>query len=155
MTELPDNSLPTEWQAALAHSHYLRQLLAAQPQIACWLQTHADRALDSELMSEFLRGEAATDDDTLKLDLALALARNGDTAEAKALIDALPANLGTDERARNANVLIANAAALRDAPDRAELERRIATWRIRFGGFRSSSKKSAIHNLEVFIVAAF
>lgn len=76
-----------------------------------------------------LRAEIAakSDDDTLKLDLALALARNGDTAEAKALIDALPANLGTDERARNANVLIANAAALRDAPDRAELERRIAT----------------------------
>ena len=75
-----------------------------------------------------LRAEIAakSDDDTLKLDLALALARNGDTAEAKALIDALPANLGTDERARNANVLIANAAALRDAPDRAELERRIA-----------------------------
>ena len=66
MTELPDNPLPTEWQAALAHSRYLRQLLEAHPQIACWLQTHAGRALDSELMSEFLRGEDATDDDTLK-----------------------------------------------------------------------------------------
>ncbi len=75
-----------------------------------------------------LRAETAArpGDDALKLDLALALARNGDTEEAKALLDALPANLGADERARNAGVLIANAAALRDAPDRAELERRIA-----------------------------
>lgn len=75
-----------------------------------------------------LRAEsvARPDDDSLRLDLALALARNGDTAEASQLLDALPANLGTDERARNAGVLIANAAALQDAPARAELERRIA-----------------------------
>lgn len=75
-----------------------------------------------------LRAESAArpDDDSLRLDLALALARNGDTAEASQLLDALPANLGTDERARNAGVLIANAAALQDAPARAELERRIA-----------------------------
>lgn len=75
-----------------------------------------------------LRGEIAATpgDDTLKLDLALALARNGDTDEAHALLDALPANLGADERARNAGVLIANAATLRDAPDRTDLERRIA-----------------------------
>ena len=70
---------------------------------------------------------AKPDDDALKLDLALALARNGETDEAKRLIDALPANLGTDDRARNAGVLIANAASLRNAPDRAELERHIAT----------------------------
>ncbi len=70
-----------------------------------------------------LRAAVATtpDDDALKLDLALALARVGETSEAKALIDALPANLGADERARNANVLIANAAHLKGAPDRATL----------------------------------
>lgn len=75
-----------------------------------------------------LRAESAArpDDDSLRLDLALALARNGDTTEAQQLLDALPANLGTDERARNAGVLIANAAALQDAPGRAELERRIS-----------------------------
>ena len=66
MTDLSDNPLPTEWQAALAHSRYLRQLLGAQPQIADWLQANAERALDSELMREFLRDEAATDDDGLK-----------------------------------------------------------------------------------------
>lgn len=75
-----------------------------------------------------LRAELAArpEDESLKLDLALALARHGDIDEAKPLIDALPANLGTDERARNANVLIANAARLKDAPTRAELEQRVA-----------------------------
>ncbi len=70
--------------------------------------------------------QAAPGDDALKLDLALALARVGETSEAKSLIDALPANLGTDERARNANVLIANASWLKDAPDRNALAARVA-----------------------------
>lgn len=76
-----------------------------------------------------LRAELAArpEEDSLKLDLALALARDGDIDEAKPLIDGLPANLGTDERARNANVLIANAARLKDAPTRAQLEQRVAT----------------------------
>jgi putative thioredoxin len=69
--------------------------------------------------------QATPGDDALRLDLALALARVGETAEAKALIDALPANLGADERARNANVLIANAAWLKDAPDRTALAARV------------------------------
>ena len=70
--------------------------------------------------------QAAPGDDALRLDLALALARVGETSEAKALIDALPANLGTDERARNATVLIANAAWLKDAPGRDALAARVA-----------------------------
>lgn len=68
---------------------------------------------------------AAPQDDGIQLDLALALARIGETAEAKALIDALPANLGADERARGAGILIANADRLRDAPDRAALAARV------------------------------
>lgn len=76
-----------------------------------------------------LRGELATrpDDDSLKLDLALALARNGETEEAGKIVTALPANLGADERARNVTVLIANAMHLKDAPDRSTLEQRVAT----------------------------
>lgn len=70
--------------------------------------------------------QAAPGDDALKLDLALALARVGETSEAKAIIDALPANLGTDERARNANVLITNAAWLKGAPGRNALAARVA-----------------------------
>jgi putative thioredoxin len=76
-----------------------------------------------------LRSELAAkpDDDSIKLDLAVVLARHGDTAEAKTLIDALPAKVGTDERARNANVLIANAAHLKNAPDRAALAQRVSS----------------------------
>lgn len=75
-----------------------------------------------------LRGELATrpNDDSLKLDLAFALARNGETDEAGKIVTALPANLGADERARNVNVLIANATHLKDAPDRSTLEQRVA-----------------------------
>ena len=42
--------------------------------------------------------EAAPDDATLRLDLALALLAAGNAHEATTLIDALPANLATDER---------------------------------------------------------
>ena len=31
---------PAEWQPALAHSRYLRQLLAAQPELVPWLNAH-------------------------------------------------------------------------------------------------------------------
>lgn len=71
--------------------------------------------------------EAKPEDGALKLDLALALARSGETDEAAHLIATLPANLGTDARARIANVLIANPVHLREAPARTELEHRIAT----------------------------
>ncbi|MCX7556896.1 thioredoxin [Xanthomonadaceae bacterium JHOS43] len=71
--------------------------------------------------------DANPGNDSLKLDLALALARTGETEEASTLIAALPANLGADERARNAGVLIANAARLNDAPSRAELAQRVAS----------------------------
>ena len=75
-----------------------------------------------------LRDELAArpNDDSLKLDLAFALARNGETDEAGKIVAALPANLGADERARNVNVLIANALHLKDAPDRSTLQQRVA-----------------------------
>ena len=37
MSEFTSMSYPAEWQAALAHSRYLRQLFAAQPDLAHWL----------------------------------------------------------------------------------------------------------------------
>lgn len=52
----------------------------------------------------------------LKLDLALALLRTGAATEAEQLIDALPANLATDDRAVNARARLGFAALLRDAP---------------------------------------
>ena len=60
--------------------------------------------------------EAEADKPELKLDLALALLRTGAAAEAEQLIDALPANLATDDRAINARARLGFAALLRDAP---------------------------------------
>jgi putative thioredoxin len=60
--------------------------------------------------------EAEPDKPELRLDLALALLRTGAAAEAEQLIDALPANLATDDRAINARARLGFAALLKDAP---------------------------------------
>jgi putative thioredoxin len=60
--------------------------------------------------------ETEADKPELKLDLALALLRTGAAAEAEQLIDALPANLATDDRAVNARARLGFAALLKDAP---------------------------------------
>lgn len=70
--------------------------------------------------------EAAPDDAGLKLDLALALLQTGAAAEAEQLLDALPANLATDERALKARARLGFAALLKDAPPAATLEAAIA-----------------------------
>jgi putative thioredoxin len=64
--------------------------------------------------------EPAKDD--LKLDLALARLQTGAAAEAEKLLDALPANLGSDDRAVKARARLGFAALLHDAPPRATLE---------------------------------
>lgn len=71
--------------------------------------------------------QAGPDQDELKLDLALALLRTGAAAEAEQLLDALPANLATDERTVRARARLGFAALLKDAPPPAVLERAIAT----------------------------
>ena len=68
---------------------------------------------------------AEPDKEELKLDLALALLKTGSTSEASALIDALPANLSTDDRAVRAKARLDFAAALADAPAPATLDARI------------------------------
>ncbi|NUS39376.1 MAG: thioredoxin [Lysobacter sp.] len=62
----------------------------------------------------------------LQLDLALALLAVGHAHEAEQLLDALPANLATDERAVKARARLAFAAQLRDAPPPEVLESAIA-----------------------------
>ena len=76
-----------------------------------------------------LRGQiqAEPDRDELKLDLALALLRTGATAEAGQLLDALPANLATDDRTVQARAHLGFAAVLADAPAPDALEQAIAT----------------------------
>ncbi len=71
--------------------------------------------------------EAAPEDDALKLDLALALLATGGAHEAEKLLDALPANLATDDRAVRARARLGFAALLQDAPPREVLEATIAS----------------------------
>ncbi|HVJ37836.1 MAG TPA: thioredoxin [Stenotrophomonas sp.] len=69
---------------------------------------------------------AEPDKEELKLDLALALLRTGDADEAGRLLDALPANLATDDRAVRAHARLGFANALKDAPSQAEIEQALA-----------------------------
>ena len=60
--------------------------------------------------------EAEPDQDEHKLDLALALLQTGAAGEAEQLLDRLPANLATDDRAIKARAKLGFAALLADAP---------------------------------------
>ena len=68
---------------------------------------------------------AEPDKAELKLDLALALIRTGDVAEAGQLLDALPANLATDDRAIRARARLDFHAAVADAPPADALAARV------------------------------
>ena len=70
--------------------------------------------------------EAEPEKDELKLDLALVLLQTGTTAEAGRLIEALPANLATDDRTIRARARLGFAAVLEDAPAPQALEAAIA-----------------------------
>lgn len=69
---------------------------------------------------------AEPDKPELKLDLAVALAGLGKTERAARLLEELPANLATDERAKRVRASLDFAAALEGAPAPAELEQRLA-----------------------------
>ena len=70
--------------------------------------------------------QAEPEQDAHKLDLALALLQTGAAAEAEQLLDALPANLSTDDRAVKARARLGFAALLKDAPPREVLAAAIA-----------------------------
>jgi len=71
--------------------------------------------------------ETEPDNAELKLDLALALLQTGAANEAEQLIDALPANLATDERTVKARARLGFAALLKDAPPAEVLEAAITS----------------------------
>lgn len=75
-------------------------------------------ALDPQAEVARLREAIAAepDKDELKLDLALALLQAGIADEAERLLDALPANLATDDRAVRARARLGFATLLKDAP---------------------------------------
>ena len=79
---------------------------------------------------EVLRLRAAVhaepENDLLKLDLALALLNTGGVTEAEKLLDALPADLSSDDRVIKARARLDFAALLKDAPPRQPLEAAIA-----------------------------
>ena len=70
---------------------------------------------------------AEPDKAELKLDLALALLKTGATSQAGELLDGLPANLATDDRAIRARARLDFAAALQDAPASDVLAARLQT----------------------------
>ena len=78
--------------------------------------------------------EAAPENDALKLDLAIALLQTGNAAEAERLLDALPANLSTDDRAVRARARLGFAALLKDAPP---VETLVATLAANDGDLRA------------------
>jgi len=84
--------------------------------------------LDPQAVVASLREQiaAAPDNAELSLDLALALARIGESDEAGRLLDALPANLAADDRARTARAALGFSTLLRDAPTAETLDARIA-----------------------------
>ena len=69
---------------------------------------------------------AEPENSELELDLALALLATGGVAEAESLLDGLPANLATDERAIKAQARLGFASLLKDAPPREPLLAAIA-----------------------------
>ncbi|HEY5850373.1 MAG TPA: thioredoxin [Lysobacter sp.] len=76
-----------------------------------------------------LRGEVAANPDAgeLRLELALALLKTGAAQESEQLLDGLPANLATDDRALRARSRLQFASLLKDAPSAAVLEASIAS----------------------------
>lgn len=88
----------------------------------------AAEAIDPQAEVARLRAEieATPDKAELKLDLALALLGTGDAAEAERLLDGLPANLATDDRAVRARARLGFAALLAGAPAPEALEAAIA-----------------------------
>ncbi|MFT4246413.1 MAG: thioredoxin [Pseudomonas sp.] len=93
------------------------------------VQAEADTApLDPHAEIARLREAIAAEPDKaeLTLDLALALLKTGETREAGSLIDALPANLATDDRTVRAKARLGFAGALKDAPAADALQAAIA-----------------------------
>ena len=84
-----------------------------------------DPAAEAARLREAMTAEP--DKAELRLDLALALLQTGEVAEAEGLLDGLPANLATDDRAIKARARLDFATLLADAPPADALQAAIAT----------------------------
>ncbi|MGH8032517.1 MAG: thioredoxin [Luteimonas sp.] len=128
-----DGQIADAFQGALAESQ-VREFLShhgiqpAPPAAETALASDSAAAIDPHAEVVRLRKavEAESDNAELKLDLALALLQTGGTPEAETLLDALPANLSTDDRAIKARARLGFAILLQDAPPAETLEAAIA-----------------------------
>ncbi|KAF1721128.1 thioredoxin [Pseudoxanthomonas wuyuanensis] len=105
-------ALPEGQLREFLKQHGIEPAQAAEPEAieAAPLDPHAEvLALRNAI-------DAEPDKPELKLDLALALLKIGANGEAEQLIDALPANLATDERSLRARARLDFASSLKDAP---------------------------------------
>ena len=110
----------------------VRELLkkhGVEPGQAAKEEPAAEVVLDPHAQVVALRKaiEAEPEKPELKLDLALALLKTGAAGEAEILLDALPANLATDDRAVRARARLGFALLLKDAPPVEVLEAAIAS----------------------------
>ena len=103
-------------------------IMPAEPAIEKEVPAEAAAPIDphSEVMRLRKAIEAEPDKPELKLDLALALLQTGAATESEQLLDALPANLATDDRTIKARARLGFAALLRDAPPAEVLQAAIA-----------------------------
>ncbi len=129
-----DGQLVDGFQGALPEGQ-LREFLAhhgiqpgADAGIAGDVEEEAPAPIDPQAEVARLREAIAAEPDKaeLKLDLALALLQAGEADEAERLLDALPANLATDDRAVRARARLGFAALLKDAPPAEQLEAAVA-----------------------------
>jgi putative thioredoxin len=109
----------------LSH-HGIVPLASAEPEPAAPAEPAPAADPHAEVVRLRAAVHAAPEQDEPKLDLALALLATGGTSEAETLLDALPANLASDERAVRARAHLGFAAQLRDAPPREPLLAAIA-----------------------------
>ena len=130
-----DGQLADGFQGALPEGQ-LREFLKhhgiepgdAEPAPAPEEEAPPPAAIDPMVEVTRLRDAIAAEPDKgeLKLDLALALLQAGEAQEAGRLLDALPANLETDDRAVRARARLGFAALLKDAPGIDALQAAIA-----------------------------
>jgi putative thioredoxin len=105
---------------------FLRQH-GVEPLGAAADEAPVESVMEPEVRIATLRAQVAAEPDKheLKLDLAVLLAATGEVDEAGQLLDALPSELAADDRAKTVRATLGFAAQLKDAPPRADLERRL------------------------------
>jgi len=118
-------SLPEAQLREFLAQHAIEPLAPAEPEtehrVAPDLRTASERV--EEIRA---RMQETPEQETLKLDLALALLDAGETGAVPGLLEGLPAAIATDERARTANARLGFMRLVERAPPRGELESRVA-----------------------------